>query len=86
MSGDVDILPEHAIDVATKSSKFDVFSDIAMDMVQCKVWADTISNFPLLDLFPKCNNLACTIRARNDIPLLPVRSVLNMTSDLKYND
>lgn len=83
MNGDIDVLPKHTINVATKSGQFDVFSDIAMNMIQCKVWADTISDFPPFDLFPKCNNLTCAIRAWNDVPLLPVRSALNVNFNLK---
>jgi hypothetical protein len=67
---DIDIFPQYTINLAAKSSVLDLFSNIAMNMVQCKVRADAVSNFPPLDILANCNNLTCAVRARDDIGLL----------------
>jgi hypothetical protein len=70
MNRDIDILPEYTINLSAKSSVLDLFSDVAINMVQCEVRADAVSNFPPLDVLSNRNNLTCPIRARDDTGFL----------------
>lgn len=72
MSRDVDVFPQYTVYLAAKTRVLDGFSDISMDMIKGKVWGDTVTDFPTIDIFTHCYDLSSTVGTRNDVRLLAV--------------
>ena len=72
MSRHVDILPQYTVYLASKTSVLDGFGDVSVDMIDGKIWGDTVADFPTFDIFADCHNLASAVRAGNDVFLLAV--------------
>ena len=70
MSRYVNILPQYTIYLASETGVLDIFGDVAIDMIDSKIWGDTITDFPTSDISSNCHNLASSVGARNDVLFL----------------
>lgn len=70
MRGHVDVLSQYTVNLATETSILDGCSNITVDVIDSKVRADTVADFPTFYIFANCHNLASGVGAGNDVFLL----------------